>query len=89
MQFATRVLKERRKKGKGKRSAEKVKRRLNRKMVRLDFVHPLIEARDSGIITDDNIVQQTSILILAGGETTSIALTSATYLLIQNPAKME
>jgi cytochrome P450 len=70
-------------------TAEKVKRRMKRRTDRLDFVHPLIEARDSGAISTDEIEQQASILILAGGETTSIALTSATFLLLQNPDKME
>ena len=65
-----------------KLTAEKVKRRLKRRTDRLDFVHSLIEARDSGIITDYEIEQQASILILAGGETSSIALTSATNLLL-------
>jgi cytochrome P450 len=62
---------------------------MKRRTDRLDFVHPLIEARDSGAISTDEIEQQASILILAGGETTSIALTSATFLLLQNPDKME
>ncbi|KAJ5242924.1 uncharacterized protein N7469_001251 [Penicillium citrinum] len=73
----------------GKLTAEKVKRRMKRRIDRLDFVHPLIEARDSGIITNDEVEQQASILILAGGETSSIALTSATYLLLQHPGKMD
>ncbi|KAJ5974290.1 hypothetical protein N7481_011500 [Penicillium waksmanii] len=70
-------------------TAEMVKRRMKRRTDSLDFIHPLIEARDSGAIATDEIEQQASILILAGGETTSIALTSATYLLLQNPEKMK
>lgn len=69
-------------------TAEKVKRHMKRRKGRLDFV-PLIEARDRGVITTDEIEQQASILILAGGEMTSIALTSATHLLLQNPEKMQ
>lgn len=69
-------------------TAEKIKRRMKRRTDRLDFVHSLIEARDNGIITNEEVEQQASILILAGGETTSIALTSATYLLLLNPDKM-
>lgn len=70
-------------------TAEKVNRRMKRRTYRLDFVHPLIEARDSGAITTDEIEQQASISILTRGETTSIALTSATYLLLQSREKMK
>ena len=65
---------------------EKVRRRILRGTERPDFLHPLLEARKKGAISVDELEQQASILILAGSETTAVALTSATYLLLQNPA---
>lgn len=65
---------------------EKVRRRIQRGTERPDFVQSLIEARKKGVISVDELEQQASILILAGSETTAVALTSATNLLLQNPA---
>lgn len=66
----------------------KVRRRIQRGSERPDFVHPLIEAWKKGDISIDELERQASILILAGSETTAVALTSATNLLLQNPAVM-
>ena len=65
---------------------EKMRWRIQRGTERPDFMHPLIEARRNGAISVDELEQQASILILAGSETTAVALTSATSLLLQNPA---
>lgn len=64
---------------------EKVRRRIRRGNDRPDFVQPLIEAREKGSISADELEQQASILILAGSETTAVALTSVTHLLLQHP----
>ncbi|KAJ6131840.1 hypothetical protein N7471_007055, partial [Penicillium samsonianum] len=63
----------------------KVRRRIQRGTERPDFMHPLIEAQKKGTISAEELEQQASILILAGSETTAVALTSATYLLLQSP----
>ena len=67
---------------------EKVRRRIRRGTERSDFVQPLIEAQEKGAISVDELEQQATILILAGSETTSVALTSATSLLLQHPAAL-
>ena len=64
---------------------EKVRRRIKRGAERPDFTHPLIEAEKDGTISTSELEHQASILILAGSETTSVALTSATHLLLENP----
>ena len=69
-----------------KLALEKVRRRIRRGTARRDFVEPLIVAQTKGLISVDELEQQASILILAGSETTIVALTSATDLLLQNPA---
>ena len=69
-----------------KMALEKVRRRIRRGTARPDFVEPLIVAQTKGLISVDELEQQASILILAGSETTIVALTSATDLLLQNPA---
>ena len=66
----------------------KVRRRIQRGAERSDFMQPLIEARRKGTISLDELEQQASILILAGSGTTAVALTSATNLLLQNPASL-
>jgi cytochrome P450 len=67
---------------------KKVRQRIDRGTERTDFMQPLIEAQEKGTISAAELEQQASILILAGSETTSVALTSATYLLLQSPEVM-
>jgi cytochrome P450 len=67
---------------------ERVRCRIQRGAGRPDFVDSLIKAKEDGIITSDELEQQASILILAGSETTAVALTSVTCLLLQHPASL-
>lgn len=68
---------------------EKVRRRCENNLERRDFISHLIKARDDSVISTEEMEQQASILILAGSETTSIALTFSTYFLLQNPKSMQ
>ncbi|KAL3483959.1 cytochrome P450 [Aspergillus germanicus] len=52
---------------------------------RHDFIHYMQRAVEAGSITSEELEMQASIIILAGSETTSIALTYATYFLITHP----
>lgn len=52
---------------------------------RRDLLQLMIEAADNGKITDDEIVSQSFVFVLAGYETTANALSYAAYLLATNP----
>ena len=65
---------------------EKVRRRIQRGSERLEFIKPSIEAQKKGAISVDELEQQARILILAGSATTAVALTSATFSLLQSLA---
>jgi cytochrome P450 len=71
-----------------RKALETVRKRILKSNDRPDFMQPLIQAREQGIISADELEQQASILILAGSETTAVTLTSATYLLLEHPAAM-
>jgi cytochrome P450 len=71
-----------------RKALETVRKRIQKSNDRPDFMQPLIQAREQGIVSADELEQQASILILAGSETTAVALTSATYLLLDHPAAM-
>ncbi|KAK2600174.1 hypothetical protein QQS21_005119 [Conoideocrella luteorostrata] len=58
-------------------------------VMRRDFIHYLLQSVDSCSITQDELESQASVLILAGSETTSIALTYATFFLTQHPEILE
>ncbi|KAJ0414321.1 cytochrome P450, partial [Aspergillus carlsbadensis] len=64
---------------------EKVRARTATAADRRDFVHYMRSAVEAGTITSEELEMQSSILILAGSETTSIALTYATYYLLTHP----
>jgi cytochrome P450 len=49
----------------------------------------MLKALDTGMITIDELENQASIIILAGSETTAVALSFATYFLLVNPEIME
>ncbi|KAJ5342279.1 hypothetical protein N7541_011403 [Penicillium brevicompactum] len=63
---------------------KKVRHRLDSKTERRDFVSQMLESVDSGLMSIQELEKQASILILAGSETTSVALTFATYYLLQH-----
>jgi cytochrome P450 len=71
-----------------RKALETVRKRIQKHNDRPDFMQPLIQAREKGIISADELEQQASLLILAGSETTAVALTSVTYLLLKHPTAM-
>ena len=71
-----------------RKALETVRKRIQKRNDRPDFMQPLIQAREKGIISADELEQQASLLILAGSETTAVALTSVTYLLLEHPTAM-
>lgn len=68
---------------------DKVRRRVQRDTQRLDFISYMLKTLDTGTITLDELENQASIIILAGSETTAVALTFATYFLLVNPQIMD
>jgi cytochrome P450 len=62
-----------------------VRQRIEGATDRPDFISPMLEANRNGLLSLDEVEQQASILILAGSETTSLALTFTTALLLQHP----
>ncbi|QKX57679.1 uncharacterized protein TRUGW13939_04797 [Talaromyces rugulosus] len=67
---------------------EKVRTRTSTTVERSDFIHYMQKAVELGSITNHELENQASILILAGSETTSIALTYAIYFLITHQDTM-
>jgi cytochrome P450 len=67
---------------------EKVRARTSTTVDRSDFIHYMQKAVEAGSITDHELENQATIIILAGSETTSIGLTYATYFLITHPDSM-
>ncbi|OOQ84417.1 sterigmatocystin biosynthesis P450 monooxygenase stcL [Penicillium brasilianum] len=68
---------------------DKVRRRVQKDTQRPDFISHVLKALDTGMITIDELENQASIIILAGSETTAVALTFATYFLLVNPHIMD
>ncbi|KAJ5507005.1 hypothetical protein N7527_009148 [Penicillium freii] len=69
---------------------EKIRRRTSQvSSERCDFTEHLMRAVGEGTITSDELDSQATILILAGSETTSIALTYATYFLMTHRDSLE
>ncbi|KAJ5745275.1 hypothetical protein N7520_010457 [Penicillium odoratum] len=66
-------------------SVEKVRGRLRKGTDRPDFVHYMMKATESKSITVKEVETQASIFILAGSETTSVALAFATWFLLSKP----
>jgi len=64
---------------------EKVRRRIRTKSSRPDFISHMLKSAEANLITITEVEKQASIIILAGGETSSVALTFATYYLCKNP----
>ncbi|GLI82178.1 hypothetical protein PoHVEF18_010584 [Penicillium ochrochloron] len=62
----------------------KVRERIRAQTERPDFIYYMLQAAGKETISPHELEQQASILILAGSETTSVALTYATYLLLQH-----
>lgn len=62
----------------------KVHRRLEVQGRRNDFTQHLLDAAEAGTLSSREVEKQASVLILAGSETTSVALTFAIYLVLTN-----
>ncbi|PYI35377.1 cytochrome P450 [Aspergillus indologenus CBS 114.80] len=65
---------------------EKARSRLATTVDRPDFIHYMQNAVRSGSMTNEEVEKQSTVIILAGSETTSIALTYATYFLVTHQA---
>jgi cytochrome P450 len=66
---------------------EKVKRRVELKEERADFLGSILKRKDQGF-TFPELVSNSSILIFAGSETTATALSAMTYYILKNPSSM-
>jgi cytochrome P450 len=66
---------------------EKVKRRVELKEERADFLGGVLKRKDQGF-TFPELVSNSSILIFAGSETTATALSAMTYYILKNPSSM-
>ena len=69
-------------------SADKVKRRLQRKTNKKDIISYLVK-EDRAVMSIGELEATTATLILAGSEGTSALLTSTTNLLVRNPEKLQ
>ncbi|PYH86769.1 cytochrome P450 [Aspergillus uvarum CBS 121591] len=70
------------------RAPEKALSHLATTVDRPDFIHYMPNAMRSGSMTNEEIEKQSTVIILAGSETTSIALTYATYFLSESEITM-
>ncbi|RFU30817.1 hypothetical protein B7463_g5524, partial [Scytalidium lignicola] len=66
---------------------EKVKHRLSIKQERPDFFDYILKRKEKGF-TFSEFLANSSILIIAGSETTATILSGVTYLLLKNPEKL-
>ena len=69
-----------------KKSAELVDQRIDSEMDRMDFHYYILKHNDEKGMTRHEIHENAATLIAAGGETSSVLLAGATYLLLSNPA---
>ncbi|OIW22978.1 putative cytochrome P450 monooxygenase [Coniochaeta ligniaria NRRL 30616] len=67
----------------GKRTQEKLNRRMEMKVERHDLIEPLLTIKDE--LGPERLRINASTLIIAGSETTATLLTGVTYLLLSNP----
>lgn len=68
---------------------EKVTRRLNNKDHRPDFMDNVLRQPEGKGLTFPEMLSNSSVLIVAGSETTATLLSGATYLLLTNPEKLQ
>lgn len=68
---------------------EKIRRRVQKNTGKPDFISHMLKAMNTGLITMEELENQASIFILAGSETTAVALAFATYFLLVNQLAME
>ncbi|KAK3343535.1 cytochrome P450 monooxygenase [Lasiosphaeria hispida] len=69
-------------------SRAKVKKRLDAKTARDDFLTNLVAKVRSGEVPQEEMTAHASTLIIAGGETTATCLTAAVYYLLKTPATL-
>ena len=70
-------------------SSDKVRRRIATKTDRKDLLSYVLALNDENGLTLPELEATSSIIILAGSESTSTMLTGTTNLLLRNPAKLE
>lgn len=66
----------------------KVLRRKTRSPEYVDFMSHLIQAEQKGDLTEQDLISNGQILVIAGSETTATLLSGATYYLLTNPLVM-
>ncbi|GJC97870.1 isotrichodermin C-15 hydroxylase [Colletotrichum higginsianum] len=64
---------------------EKVNKRVSLGMSRPDFAEAMLKKKEEEAMTEEEIHENSNVLIIAGSETTATALSGATYLLTTNP----
>ncbi|WYZ39357.1 hypothetical protein EsH8_III_001271 [Colletotrichum jinshuiense] len=68
---------------------ERVNRRLEQETDRPDFMYYILQGNDEKGMSVDEMYAAAQVLIVAGSETTATGLTTATYLLCENPHTLE
>ncbi|OLN96686.1 Isotrichodermin C-15 hydroxylase 4 [Colletotrichum chlorophyti] len=68
---------------------ERVNRRLEKESDRPDFMSYILQGNDEKGMSVDEMYTAAQVLIVAGSETTATGLTTATYLLCENPSTLE
>ncbi|KAI2467234.1 benzoate 4-monooxygenase cytochrome P450 [Annulohypoxylon bovei var. microspora] len=67
---------------------DRVKRRIETKTDRKDFLTKIIQDRDPNIVSDRQIAAHSSDIVIAGSDTTAAALNAITYFLLKNPSSL-
>lgn len=66
----------------------KVLRRKTRSPDYIDFMSHLIQAEQKGDLTEQDLISNAQVLVVAGSETTATLLSGATYYILTNPRVM-
>ncbi|KAF6240618.1 hypothetical protein HO173_001289 [Letharia columbiana] len=66
-----------------------LQRRMAKKVEKKDFMSYILRRKDESGLTDDELNENASILILAGSETTATLLSGATYYLLTNKVALD
>lgn len=68
---------------------KRIDQRIESKSERPDFMKFMLENNHAGGMTRTDIDSNTTLLVLAGSETSATTLTGATYFCLKHPAKMD
>ncbi|KAI1088434.1 benzoate 4-monooxygenase cytochrome P450 [Rostrohypoxylon terebratum] len=66
-----------------------VKKRIETKTDRKDFLTRVIQERDPNAVSDKQIAAHSSDMVIAGSDTTATGLSSIVYFLLKNPSSLE